>query len=134
MSIDHAGAGSRPEERPAAAESMSTSDERTWSGLAHFGGILSFVGPLIVLLMYRDRSAAVSREAKESLNFQLTMTAVTVVLYVLGGALALVAFGLIFIAVAPLVQLAGVVFAIVGGVKTNSVGTFRYPLAIRLLR
>ena len=113
---------------------ISSADTRTWSALAHFGGILSIVGPLIVWLMYRDRSTAVTREAKESLNFQIAVTLVAIVLYVLGGALALVAIGFIFIAIAPLVQLVGVVFAIIGGVRAHNTGAYRYPLTIRIIR
>lgn len=110
------------------------SDERTWSALAHFAGILSFVGPLIVWVMYRDKSSVVTREAKESLNFQITVTLSAIVLYIVGGALALVAIGFVFIAIAPLVQLVGLIFAIIGGVRVNGGGSYRYPFAVRAVR
>jgi len=116
------------------ADALSESDEKTWVALSHFGGIFSFIGPLIVWLVYRERSARVGREAKEALNFQLTVALVATALYILGSVLALVVVGLVFIAIAPLVQIFGVVMAIVAGVKVGSSGTFRYPVTIRFIR
>ncbi|QJU52218.1 DUF4870 domain-containing protein [Herbiconiux sp. KACC 21604] len=116
------------------ATPLTAQDEKTWIPLAHYSGVLSFVGPLIVLLVQKNRSAAVEREAKESLNAQITVALAALVLYTLGGVLAFVLVGFVFLLVAPLVQLAGVVLAIIAGVKAGQTGTFRYPLTLRLLK
>ena len=45
-----------------------------WAIGAQLGGLLlGFVAPLIVWLVYRERSAFLDRTAKEALNFQLTI-------------------------------------------------------------
>ncbi len=50
-------------------------EERQWAGLAHLlGGIFSFLAPLIVWLVFKDRSAYVDAEAKKALNFQIWVT------------------------------------------------------------
>jgi len=51
---------------------MSPSDERTWAGLAHFGGLLlGFLAPLIVMLVKGEQSPRVRAQAVEALNFQI---------------------------------------------------------------
>ena len=63
---------------------MSESDERLWAMLAHLGGIvLGFVAPLVVWLVYRERSAFLDDQGKEALNFQIAVT----IGYVVGGIL-----------------------------------------------
>lgn len=113
---------------------LAAEEERRWIMLAHLGGLLSFVGPLIAWLIYRDRSDAVDREAKEALNAQITYAAAALVLYVVGGVLALVLIGFVFIIAASLVQLAAFVIAIIGAVRANTAGRYRYPLTFRFLK
>ena len=53
---------------------MRPEDEKLWAIGAQLGGlILGFVAPLIVWLVYRERSAFLDRTSKEALNFQLTL-------------------------------------------------------------
>lgn len=113
---------------------LTAADERRWIMLAHLGGLLSFVGPLIVWLIYRDRSDAVDREAKEALNAQITYAAAALALYIVGGVLALVLIGFVFIIAATIVQLAAFIIAIVAAVRANTSGTYRYPLTFRFLK
>jgi len=116
------------------AQPLTASEERTWVMLAHLGGLLAFVGPLIVLLMQKDRSAAVAREARESLNFQISMAIWFVAALVLGTVLTFVVVGVFIMMFAPLIPLAAAVFAIVGAVIANKKGAYRYPLTIRFVR
>ncbi|GAA2934587.1 DUF4870 domain-containing protein [Microbacterium luteolum] len=116
------------------AAPLTPSEESRWVVLAHIGGLLSFIGPLIVWLIYRDRSDAVERESKEALNAQITYAAAALALYVVGGLLAIVLVGFVFIIAATLVQLAGLILAIVAAVRSNTSGTFRYPLTFRFLK
>lgn len=116
------------------AQPLTASEERTWTMLAHLSGLLAFVGPLIVFLVYKDRSAAVAREARESLNFQISMAIYFTGLLVLGTVLTFVVVGIFLMMLAPLVPLAAAVFAIVGAVIANKKGAYRYPLTIRLVR
>jgi uncharacterized protein len=109
---------------------MSDSDQRMWAMLAHLGGILfGFVAPLIVWLVYRERSRFVEEQAKEALNFQITMVIGWVVLFVL----TLVTFGL----AALLYFVLGVVvlvFCIIAGLAANKGEAYRYPFALRLVK
>lgn len=121
-------------DQPLPAVPLTAEEETRWVLLAHLSGLLSFVGPLVVLLVFRDRSDAVDREAKEALNAQITYAGAALALYVLGAALALVLVGFVFILLAGLVQLAALVLAIVAAVRVNGGGRFRYPLVLRLVK
>lgn len=105
-------------------------DSRNLAMLAHLLGIFSgFLGPLIIWLLKKDQNAYVDDQAKEALNFQITVmiaiagiTAFAIVTCGYGG--------LLFFAIPILQVVLGVIAA-----KSASAGEyFRYPLAIRLLK
>jgi uncharacterized Tic20 family protein len=48
--------------------------------------------------------------------------------------LAVVLVGFVFIIAASLVQLAALVFAIVGALRASATGGYRYPLTVRLVK
>lgn len=121
-------------EHSLAAAPLSPADEQRWIVLAHVSGLLSFIGPLVVWLVYRDRSDAVERESKEALNAQITLAAVALVLYVVGAALTLVLIGFVILLAASIVQLIALILAIVGAVRASSSGSYRYPLTYRVVK
>ena len=121
-------------DQSAPAAPFTADEERRWILFAHLGGIFSFIGPLIVWLLYRDRSDAVDREAREALNAQITYAAAALALYIVGGLLAIVVVGFVFIVAATVVQIAAFFLAIVAGVRSNTSGRFRYPLTYRFLK
>jgi uncharacterized Tic20 family protein len=106
---------------------MSAQDEKTWSMLAHISGIfLSLLGSLIILLLYKDKSAVVERHAKEALNFQITLAiviAVSIPLCII----------LIGIPLTILAGLAGVILPIIAGLKANDGEEYKYPYILRLV-
>jgi len=59
-----------------------TADDKTWAMLAHISPIvgLGFIGPLIVWLIYKDKSPFVADQAKEALNFSLAVLITVLVL------------------------------------------------------
>lgn len=115
---------------PGYAAPLSDSDQRMWAMLAHIGGIiLGFVAPLIIWLVYRERSQLVEDQAKESLNFQITATIAGVVIFVL----TLITLGL----ASPLFLVLWIgilVFCILGGLAANKGQAYRYPFALRLVK
>jgi uncharacterized Tic20 family protein len=113
---------------------LTASEERTWSWLAHGSGIFGFLGPLIVWLVQRDKSLAVAREAKEALNFQLTVAMATAALFIAGTVLSFVIVGLAVLAAASFLPLVGVVFAVIGAVVASRSGTYRYPVTVRMVK
>jgi uncharacterized protein len=119
---------------PASATQLSVADERTWTWIAHLSGLFGFVGPLVVWLVQKDKSPIVAREAKEALNFQITVAAVTALVFLAGFVLSFVVIGLFVLMIAPLIPLYAVIFAVVAAVGANRVGTFHYPLTVRLVK
>jgi len=134
------GAPGQPQYGAPGGASMTPQDEKQWAMLGHLGGILMWLGPLIVFLVYKDRSAFVKQESKEALNFQILMTigvvALSLVLGIIAIPLAFVTFGLAaalpMLAFVPWVL--GVIFAIVGAVRVNAGGSYRYPFNLRLIK
>jgi uncharacterized Tic20 family protein len=110
-----------------------TQDEKTWGMLAHLSALIAgvvglpFLGPLIVMLTKGKESPWVDAQAKESLNFQIT---VTIAIFVAAFTMCI---GIGFILL-PLVGLAGLVFTIIGGIKANNGEMYRYPATIRLVK
>jgi uncharacterized protein len=102
-----------------------TSDEKTLALLAH---VLTFVfpllAPLIIYLLKKDESSFVAYHAKESLNFQITLFIVCVILFItIIGILLLWVVGII-----------GVVLVIVATIRAAEGKLYRYPLCIRLIK
>ena len=108
-------------------------DERTWGLFGHisaFAGTLvpfgNIIAPLIIWQTKKNELPFASREAKESLNFQISLT-----IYTLVAGLSM--FVLIGFILTPLIILAGIIFTIIGGLKANNGVAYRYPLTLRLI-
>lgn len=120
-----------------APSSLAPDAEDRWITLGHLAGLLSFVGPLAVWIAFRHRSDVVEWESREALHAQATMAALAIVLHVVGAAIsfgALAIVGALVVLAAMLVQLAALVLAVVGALRAGSLGTFRYPFAVRVIR
>lgn len=125
------------ESAPAAAAPLSESDDKLWASLAHFGGVLGFLPSLLIWLILKDRGARVNVEAKEALNFQITIAIAHVANFILGLILTVVTFGLWSIVqslIAFALWVVAVIFSILGGVKVNSGDSYRYPVSIRFIK
>lgn len=131
---------------PQPAAPLTEAEDKQWAMFAHFGGILSILPSLIIFLVFKDRGAKTRVESKEALNWQITWIAAAIILAIINAivtAIALVSapnyavytivtglFG--FIAFLP--YIINVILSIVGGVKVNGGGSYRYPFAIRLIK
>ncbi|WP_062378545.1 DUF4870 domain-containing protein [Demequina pelophila] len=123
-------------------EPMLESTARTIAMLVHLsailatvlsGGLLSFLAPLIIWLLYRERSALVDFHGKAQLNLQLTLLTVVVGGTVLG--IATVLFG--FILTVPLMiayAVYAIVMAIIAAVRANRGEYYAIPLVIPYVR
>jgi hypothetical protein len=111
-----------------------TEDERTWGMIAHLSALLlSVFGPLLVMVTKGKESLWVERQAKEAINFQLTMLALSAVIFFAGFLLFCVGGFLLwklFAVLAPAVF----VVTVYAGIKANEGVLFRYPGTIRLLK
>lgn len=105
-----------------------TSDDRLWIVLAHLSVFLGvgLLVPLIIYLVKRPENPRVAAQAREALNFHLS-----VLLYTM------VCVPLVFIIVGiPMLLILGVtslILAIVAAVKSSDGEDYRYPLTIRLV-
>lgn len=125
---------------------LSPSEERTWAILAHLSapiafvlsaGFLSFVGPLIIWAIYKDRSPMVRNASAGSFNFNLTTWLVYVVGAVVGVILTLLTFGLalfVFIPLAIVVFIVAAVLHIVAAVRASNGEAYTYPLQLPVLK
>ncbi|HEY0333987.1 MAG TPA: DUF4870 domain-containing protein [Stenotrophomonas sp.] len=108
-------------------------DERTMALVAHLLGILTWlIGALVIWLVNKDANPAkpfVVDQAKEALNFQITIG----IAYVVAVILTIISFGLLFF-LPTLVWIANLVFCILAAVKANNGETYRYPFTLRLVK
>src|SRR5262245_301918 len=114
-------------ESPPPPPSETTPDERNMAMFAHLGGaIFAFVPSLIIWLMKKDQGGFAAEQAKEALNFQITVT----IAYLIAGASTMVMIGF---ALTPAVFIINVVFCILAGVAASKGTAYRYPLTLRLI-
>ena len=85
--------------------------------------------PLIVWLMFKDRAdkTYLVAEAREALNFQITV----LIAYVICMVLIIILIGLLLV---KLVWIVNLVFCIIAAVRVSSDGSYRYPFALRLIK
>jgi uncharacterized Tic20 family protein len=88
--------------------------------------VLGFLAPLIVWLVFKDRSPFLDRTGKEALNMQLSY----LLYFFAAGLTVLVLIGLFLL---PLVGLAWLVLMIVATVKAANLEDYRYPAIIRFI-
>jgi len=89
-----------------------------------FGNVL---GPLLVWQIKKNEIPAVEPHGKASLNFQLTVLIVTLIAGIIAFALSFVCIGFLLIPVVALLPVAGMIFAVIAGIKANNGEPYRYP-------
>ena len=104
-----------------------TQDEKILALLAHVGGAFGFLVPLVLYLVKRGQSRFVEDQAKEALNFQITMTLAAI-------AAGLAIFIIVGIALVPLVFLYNLVGCTLGAIAVNKGKMFRYRFCLRLIK
>jgi uncharacterized Tic20 family protein len=134
-----------PPPEPFDASGMPSHEERQWALFAHlsallgglltgaFAGLGCFIGPLVIWLVKKDTMPFVDDQAKEALNFNITLAIIGLVLLLL----TLVTFGfgaLLAVPVGILVGIAWLVFTIIAAVKANEGERYRYPFTLRLIK
>lgn len=127
---------------PQPAAPLTPAEDKQWASFAHFGGVAvlfwaGWLPPLIIWLVFKDRGTLTNQEGKESLNFQITVVGALLANAILGIILTIVTLGFWFL-IQQLIHWAivivAVVFSILGGVKVNGGGSYRYPFALRLIK
>lgn len=105
-----------------------TSDEKNIALLSHIGTFFGgFIVPLIVWLIKKEESDFVTRHAKESLNFQISL-----IIYFVGSAVLMVILVGIFLMFA--VGIFAFITVILATVAASSGKDYKYPLNIRFIK
>ncbi|CAG0985927.1 hypothetical protein MTYP_02014 [Methylophilaceae bacterium] len=103
------------------------SDEKNIAVVTHITGIFFSIFPgLIVWLLKKDESPYISDQAREALNFQITI----LIAWFVSGILVFILIGLPMLG---LVWLANIVFSIIAAVAASKGENYRYPFSLRLI-
>jgi len=121
--------GAKP---PYQAVPMTPADQRTWAMATHLSAFLaafvalSFLGPLILYIVFKDRGAFIRQHSAQALNFQLTMWIGLLISF----PLMLVGIGFI---TAGAIAITMLVCHILGAVAASDGRDYRYPFTIRFV-
>ena len=108
---------------------LSDSDQRMWASIAHIGPVIaSFVAPLVIWLVFKGRGQFVEEQAKEALNFQITVAIAAVAISII-TAITLGIGGILYLAF-----IVALVFMIMGAIAANKGEAYRYPLNWRIIK
>lgn len=131
---------------PPPATGVPSAEEKQWALFAHLsillGGLLtygwaasfgSFIGPLIIWLVKKDTMPFVADQAREALNFGITLTIICVVLLMM-TIMSLGIGALVTIPAFLFIGIVALVLVIIAALKANDGVTYRYPFAIRLVK
>jgi len=121
-------------------------EQRQWALFAHLsilvGGALTggwgfsigcFLGPLIIWIIKKDTMPFVNDQAKEALNFAITISIIGFALLMI----TIMSLGIGAILTIPLLLFVGIgalILVIIAAVKANEGVHYRYPLSFRLVK
>ncbi|RYF62442.1 MAG: DUF4870 domain-containing protein [Comamonadaceae bacterium] len=115
---------------PPPPNSTASQEDRTLALITHLSGIvLGFIVPLITWLVNKDKpdKGFLNDQAKEALNFQITL----LIVYVIGTILTVILIGALINLAA---WIACIILSIMAGLKANEGVAYRYPFALRLIK
>lgn len=108
-------------------EASPSKEECNLAMLAHLLGIFSgFVGALVLWLVKREDKGFAAQEAREALNFQITVAIAMMAAFILK-------FVLIGFLLVPVVFIANFIFCLLAAISAAKGKAFRYPLTMRLV-
>ncbi len=127
---------------PASQSPLSQSEERQWAMFSHLGvlvnlisGMLGTIIPLVIYMIYKDRSRYVAYQSLQALIFQLIWWVgggiIAGVTWAVSGVLSAVLIGLLCMPIAcifSLMPLVALGYGIYGGIETSQGKDFKYWL------
>lgn len=130
---------------PPAPAGVPSAEEKQWGMFGHLsalsgcvtGGLGNFLGPLIIWQMKKDTLPFAADQAKEALNFNITLLIFSIVFGVIAAIFTAITLGFGMLLVVPVVLVVGVawlILTIMAGIKANNGEAYRYPFAIRLIK
>jgi uncharacterized protein len=113
---------------------VSESDEKLWGIISYISiPFFWFLGPLIVFLVYKDRSQYLRAVAVETLNFSILYGIAQIVLGILGVILAIVigaGFGFLY----WLIAVVGLVLCIMGTISASKREFYKFPVNVHFIK
>jgi uncharacterized Tic20 family protein len=112
-------------------------DDKLWAAFAHLGGVVSILPALLIFLAYKDSTRFATSQAKEALNFQVTLVGTylaTIVGGLLLGAVPLDPVDWVHVALGAALAIVSIVFSILGFRSASRGVAYRYPICLRLIR
>lgn len=116
--------------QPYTGSSDISNDDKNIAMLSHLLAIFfGFIPPLVVWLMYKDKAGKdfVNDQAKEALNFQITLT---IAMFV-SGMLTIILIGFLLMGVLLLLNF---ILCLLAAVAASKGTAYRYPFALRLIK
>jgi uncharacterized Tic20 family protein len=117
------------------------SQARTWNMLCHLSALAGFVipfgnilGPLLVWQIKKNEIPSVNVHGKAALNFQITVVIALLAGMAVAVVLSFFCVGFLLIPVVMLIGLAGLIFAIIAGIKANNGEDYKYPFSLELVK
>ena len=118
---------------PGAPSGTPSAEERQMGMIAHlsvFSGIIipfgNIIAPLVIWQIKKDTMPFAADQAKEALNFNITVSIAGIICFLL-------TFVLIGLILAPIVGIAWLVLTVMACIKANNGEAYRYPFALRLI-
>ena len=113
-----------------------------WNMLCHLSALAGFIiplfgnilGPLLIWQIKKNEFPSVDIHGKASLNFQITVSIAVFVGWFGAFILAFVGIGFLLFPLVFLIGLAGLVFAIIAGIKANNGEDYKYPWSLELVK
>ncbi len=126
---------STPSVDPAAPQPEPSKPSHTLGTVCHLLGLCGYLGvplgnvlgPLVLWLVKKEEDAFLRETGKHVLNFQISMA-----IYLVVASLAI--FLVIGFVLVPVVLIVGIVYTIIGAIKSSEGEIYQYPLTIRFLR
>ena len=103
---------------------LTATDEKTWGVVMPLGAIIfGFLSPLIIWLIFRDRSPLLDAQGRYALNWTISHAIYSVAAWILS----VILIGYVLLAILALLDL---VFLIIAAVKAGERKAWKYPLSI----
>ncbi len=113
---------------PPRPQPLSPGEEQGWGVGMHLGGVfLSWVIPLVLWLVFRERSRMLDDHGKTAVNWQITLF----IIYVVGFITSFILIGFLILFAAGVLN---IIFGILAAIAAYNRRPYRYPMSITFIR
>jgi len=95
-----------------------------------FGNVL---GPLLIWQIKKNEIPSVEVHGKAAVNFQLTVLIAALAAFAVAFVLSFFCLGWLLFPLVFAIYIAGIVFAVIAGIKANEGKEYRYPYSLNLI-